>query len=68
LILPGNRIYARPMMKKLFRDDQVQPARFLLTLGGALAAVALNQYLGVFPSDTFTNVVVMICSQVLFRP
>jgi hypothetical protein len=67
LILPANRIYARPMMAKLFRDDQLAPVPFLLILAGALVAVALNHYLDLFPSDTFATVVVMLCTQLFFR-
>jgi hypothetical protein len=66
-ILPANRIYARPMMQKLFKDDQLAPLPFFFTLIVLLAAVILNQQLALFPADTFAVILVIICTQLLFR-
>lgn len=67
LVLPANRVYTRPMMTKLFRDDQIAPLSFLLALAGILTAVFLNHRLALFPADTFAGAVVILCTQLLFR-
>lgn len=67
-VLPANRVYAKPIMDKLFKDDQLAPLPFFLTLAAILAAVLANQWLGLFPADTFAVVLVIVCTQLLFRP
>jgi uncharacterized membrane protein len=67
-VIPFNRKYVQPMMNKLFKDDQIAPLPFFLTLAGVLAAVFLNQQLSIFPVDTFAIVLVILCTQLFFRP
>jgi len=67
LILPANRVYAQPVMGKLFRDDQIAPLSFFLALAGVVGAVLLNRRLALFPADTFAGVMVILCTQLLFR-
>lgn len=67
-LVPSNRIYIRPVMDKLYRDDQLPPAPFFLVLAAVLAAVALNHWLGIFPSDTFVGLAILLCAQLFFHP
>lgn len=67
MLIPGNRIYAQPMMSKLFRDEQLSPLAFFLTLGLVVTAVLLNYRFALFPADTFAGVTVILSTQLLFR-
>jgi len=67
MLIPGNRIYARPMMNKLFRDEQLSPIVFFFTLGVVVGAVLLNHRFVLFPAETFAGVVVILSTQLLFR-
>ncbi len=67
MLIPGNRIYAQPMMSKLFRDEQLSPLAFFFTLGVIVAAVLLNHRFALFPEDTFAGVIVILSTQLLFR-
>jgi hypothetical protein len=67
MLIPGNRIYAQPMMSKLFRDEQLSPLAFFFTLGMIVAAVLLNHRFALFPEDTFAGVIVILSTQLLFR-
>ena len=67
-VLPANRRYARPLMRRLFRNDQVAALPFVLVVAGVLALVLLNRQLGVFPPDSFTSVAAILCTQLFFRP
>ena len=67
-VLPSNRKYADPIMRNLFKDEQLAPLFFFSTLIFMLAAVILNQRLALFPADTFAAVLVLVSTQLLFRP
>ena len=66
-ILPANRRYAEPMMRNLFKDEQLPPFPFFLTLVVILSAVLLNHWLGLFPTEAFAVVLVILSTQLLFR-
>ncbi len=68
MIFPANRSYASPMMNKLYRDDQIAPWLFFAGLALILSAVWANQIFLFFPGEQFNSLVVILCTQVLFRP
>jgi hypothetical protein len=67
MIFPLNRGYAQPMMEKLYRNDQIQPLPFLVILAVILIFILGNQYFQLFPSESFSYLMVILCTQLLFR-
>ena len=67
-VLPSNRVYIKPMVQRLFIDDQIKPLPFFLSLFLVLIVVFLNDYFQLFPNETFAGVMIIISVQYLFRP
>lgn len=67
-VLPENRNYISLIMRNLFKDEQLAPPTFFLSMAAILAAVLLNQRWAFFPADSFAAVLVILSTQLLFRP
>ncbi|MBN1303065.1 MAG: hypothetical protein JXA13_01420 [Anaerolineales bacterium] len=68
MALPRNRVYAQPIMKKLYRDDQISALPFLLIMTALVAIMIANHSLGWTPSENLSNIAVILCTQLFFRP
>jgi len=68
LVLPRNHIHVRPMINRIFTDEQTSPRQFLLfTCLILLLTIANTIYKWVSP-ELFMNVLTLISVQWFFRP
>jgi len=67
-LLPANRTYAAPVMKNLYREDQVKPWAFLVILAVILLVSLANNWLAVLPDALLAGVLTILSTQLLFRP
>ncbi|MBN1264722.1 MAG: hypothetical protein JXA25_04465 [Anaerolineales bacterium] len=67
-LLPGNRHYAAPVMKKVYREDQVRPLVFLVLLALLIVLLLINNRLSLFPDSMFAGILAILSTQMLFRP
>lgn len=68
MIVPGNRIYLEPLMDSVFRDDQVAPGPFLLSLAALGGLMFVNQRTGWIPVETLPGIAILVSTQILYRP
>jgi hypothetical protein len=66
-LIPSNRHYAEPVMKKLYREDQVKPLVFLAIMAGVVLLTYANYRLDILPDAIFSGILAILSTQLLFR-